>query len=29
MSEGLELNGTHELVIYIDGVNLLGENIIP
>jgi hypothetical protein len=29
MSEGLELNGTHELLIYVDGVYLLGENILP
>jgi hypothetical protein len=25
--EGLELNGTHKLVFYIDDVNLLGEDI--
>jgi hypothetical protein len=24
---GLKLNGTHELLIYADDVNLLGDNI--
>jgi hypothetical protein len=24
---GVELNGTHQLLIYADGVNLLGDNI--
>jgi hypothetical protein len=24
---GLKLNGTHELLVYADGVNLLGDNI--
>jgi hypothetical protein len=29
MLEGLELNRTYELLIYVVGVNLLDENIIP
>jgi hypothetical protein len=26
--KGLKLNGTHQLLAYADGVNLLGDNII-
>jgi hypothetical protein len=25
--EGLELNGTHQFLVYVDDANLLGENI--
>jgi hypothetical protein len=26
---GLELNGTHQLLVYADEVNLLGDSVIP
>jgi len=27
IQDGLKLNGTHQLLVYVDGVNILGGNV--